>query len=184
LGAGDVAPHHLFFAIRPEPEAAERIARLALELRRRHGMSGRPVARGLLHLSLNFVGQGAEKPAQLIARACEAAAAVRARPFVAALDRVMSFSHPQRRPLVLTGEDGLIGVLNLHSAIHEALAQAGLASGLERSLTPHVTLLRDPREAPAAFVAPVSWRVREFLLIDSRRGESRHEVEGRWPLGE
>jgi 2'-5' RNA ligase len=173
---------NLFFALRPDPDAAGRAVRLAEDLRRSHGMTARPVGRERLHMSLNPLGRWDEAPAEMIARACEAASQVRARPFVVALDRIMSFQATDRRPLVLTGEDGVIGALALYSAIHAALGEAGLAPRAERIITPHVTLLRDTRAAPEAFVEPVSWRVDEFVLIESWPGEGRHDIRGRWRL--
>lgn len=174
--------HNLFFAIRPDDGAADRIVGLAEELRRRHGMAGRPIARDRLHMSLNPLVWKGERLEATVETACAAAATVQARPFVVALDRVASFKHPDQRPLVLMGEDGVIGALALFASIHVALTRAGLAKGRARTIEPHVTLLRDRAPAPDAFVDPVAWRVREFVLVDSRVGEGRHEVLGRWVL--
>jgi 2'-5' RNA ligase len=109
-------------------------------------------------------------------------AGVSARPFVVSLDQVQSWNGDPR-PLVLIGDDGVIGVINLHAAIHAALAQAGLAHGPERPITPHLTLLRDRLEPPGEAIDPVLWTARDFALVHSRAGEGRHHVLGRWALG-
>ncbi len=175
--------HNLFFALRPDQKAAGHIAFQCDRQRLRHGLSGRPVGRDCLHISLNPLGVGHERPWPLIARASKAVSTIPTRPFVVALDRVVSFQNAVgRRPLVLTGEDGVIGVCALYSAIHQALADALVVRRPEPSVIPHVTMLRDRRATPEEFVTPVRWWVREFVLIDSLYGESRHEVLGRWPL--
>jgi 2'-5' RNA ligase len=70
----------------------------------------------------------------------------------------------------------------LHEKIHAPLAATGLAPRIEPNIEPHLTLLRDEAQAPLSFVDPVKWTVGEFVLLDSVRGEGRHEVLGRWPL--
>ncbi len=73
-------------------------------------------------------------------------------------------------------------MLALYSAIHQALADALIVGRREPIIKPHVTMLRDRRATPTEFITPVRWWVREFVLIDSLYGESRHEILGRWPL--
>lgn len=74
-----------------------------------------------------------------------------------------------------------------------------LAGGLEQSLTrhgfsfdkreyqPHVTLLRNARQADAPLPAmrPVCWQVREFVLVQSaqRDGQADYRLLARFPLG-
>ena len=175
--------HNLFFALRPDQQAAEHVCVLTERLRLRHGLSGRPLARERLHISLNSLGRWPDLPWGLIGEASEVASTVAMRPFVVALDHVVSFqNNAGRRPLVLIGEDGVIGVAALHSAIHQALADAIIVRRPEPVVTPHLTLLRDRRTAPKEFITPVRWWVREFVLIHSPYGESRHDVLGRWPL--
>lgn len=175
--------HYIFFAIRPAPEAAERICRLAAEIRKRYGLMGRPVRPEHLHISLNFVAQLAEPDRQVIDRAKAAAAEVAMPPFVVALDRVGSWGRGDGpKSMVLRADDGVIGANLLHEKIHAALARAGSVGGAEPHIAPHLTLLRDKAEAPMEFVDPVKWTVEEFVLLDSVRGEGRHELLGRWPL--
>jgi 2'-5' RNA ligase len=179
----DPLRHYLFFAIRPDAETAEGICRLAAEVRRRHGLTGRPVAAERLHISLNFVADVAKPDRQVIDRALAAAAEVAMQPFVVALDRVGSWGRGAgKKPLVLWADDGVVGARMLHEKIHAPLAATGLAPRIEPNIEPHLTLLRDEAQAPLAFVDPVKWTVGEFVLLDSVRGEGRHEVLGRWPL--
>ena len=175
--------HNLFFAVRPDAPTAEDITDLTDWQRRRHGLSGRPTTRGRQHISLNYLGCAFDPPRRLIARAEEVASTVAMRPFVVALDRVVSFqNNAGLRPRVLVGEDGVIGVHALHSVIHQGLADAFVVRRAVPALNPHLTLLRDRLTAPEDPITPVRWWVREFVLIDSLYGESRHELLGRWPL--
>jgi 2'-5' RNA ligase len=175
--------HYIFFAIRPTPEAAERISRLAAEFRKRYSLTGQPVAPEHLHISLNFVGQFAEPDRQVIDRAKAAVAEVAMPPFVVALDRVGSWGRGDGpKPMVLRGDDGVIGANLLHEQIHAALARAGSVGKAEPQIAPHLTLLRDKAEAPMQFIDPVTWAVEEFVLLDSVRGQGRHALLGRWRL--
>ncbi len=174
--------HRVFFALQPDAQATERIAAVTADARRRHGLIGKPTPATRLHLSLNVVGGfRGPPPRAAIDKAASAVAGVSARPFVIALNRVESWQGDPH-PLVLTGEEGLIGASALHATLHKALRAVEMAPRREPELSAHIALLWDRREAPAEFVEPVTWTVREFVLIDSVLGEGRHEVLGRWPL--
>jgi 2'-5' RNA ligase len=85
-------------------------------------------------------------------------------------------------PLVLLGDEGVIGVELLHHAIHKALVAGTMAPRRQPEIWPHVSLLWDKAHVPREFVEPINWMAREFVLLDSVFGEGRHEVLGRWPL--
>ena len=174
--------HNIFFALYPDDETAERAVALTHRFRRRYSLSGRPMARERLHITLNPVGGAYELPTRLIDQAMEAAAKVRMPPFVVGLDRAVSWNSQGPRPLVVVGDEGDIGARMLYDRLHVALRQTCLVKPGKRSITPHMTLMRDPVETPETFIAPMRFAVREFRLIDSPYGESRHNVLGRWPL--
>lgn len=172
--------HKVFFALQPDAEAADRIERLAADLRQRHGLKGRPVAASRLHLSLNFVGTFRGPPTRAVMeKAMALAAKVSERAFVVSLNRVEGWKSDT---LVLLGDEGVIGAELLHAAIHKALVTGSMAPRREPQMWPHVSLLRDKAPVPKTFVEPISWTAREFVMLDSVVGEGRHEVLGRWPL--
>ncbi len=92
-GSGAASPEHrVFFALQPDAEAAERIVGLADDLRRRHGLKGRPVAASRLHISLNFVGTFRGPPTRsVMAKAASLAANVSAPAFAISLNHVESW---------------------------------------------------------------------------------------------
>ena len=134
-------------------------------------------------MSLNFVGSFRGPPTRAVMEKASALAEkVSCRAFAVTLNQVESWQGDPR-PLVLVGDDGLIGVRLLHTAIHKALAAGTMAPRREPEIWPHVSLLWDRGEAPPQFVEPITWKVRDFVLLDSPHGEGRHEVLGRWLLG-
>lgn len=174
--------HRVFFALQPDAEAAERIIRQGLDLRRRHGLKGVLTPPARLHLSLNFVGTFRGPPTRAVMeKAASLAAKVSGPAFTVTLNHVESWKNDPH-PLVLLGDEGVIGVALLHTAIHKALVAGTMAPRREPEIRPHVSLLWDKALVPKEFVEPIGWPAREFVLLDSVFGEGRHEVLGRWPL--
>jgi 2'-5' RNA ligase len=145
-------------------------------------LKGRPTPAARLHLSLNFIGTFRGPPTRAVMeKAASLADKVLAAPFRVTLNQVESWKGDPH-PLVLLGDEGVIGVELLHGALHKALAAGTMAPRRQPEFWPHVSLLWDKAEAPRQLVQPVSWVAREFVLLDSLHGEGRHEVLGRWPL--
>ncbi len=85
-------------------------------------------------------------------------------------------------PFVLTGDAA--PWKPLRTALGAALKQAGLGGAVHEAddFKPHVTLLRDAVRAKPVKIAPISWRVQDFVLIHSLLGKTTHIHLGRWPL--
>jgi RNA 2',3'-cyclic 3'-phosphodiesterase len=177
-----VAKHVLYFALQPPPEAAAQALALAEDARRAHRLAGKPVAAGRLHVSLNNVGEFKRPPTPVIAKALEAVQAVAVRPFVVEFNRLGTWKAGEQRPVVLWGDEGVVGVNDLYSVLHKALHRVDLAPRREAEMAPHMTVVWDEIEIPETFVEPVRWRVDEFVLIHAVHGEGRHDVVGRVPL--
>lgn len=175
--------HVLYFALQPTPEAAEQASALLAAARGKHGLKAKPLAPGRLHISLNYVGDFKRPPGPVIDKALETAEPVVARPFVVELNRLGSWAITgQEGPIVLWGDEGVVGVSDLYSTIHRAMVKTAMAPRREPEMTPHMTLLYDTIDVPETFVEPVRWRVEEFVLIHAVHGEGRHDVVGRFPL--
>ncbi|WP_309831976.1 2'-5' RNA ligase family protein [Caballeronia sp. LZ065] len=173
-----MATDSLFFALFPDEAAAARLTDLSKQLRSQYGLKARPIPLERLHVTLHYLGAFAGLPDGLIARAHAAASSIALPPAEIELARIESFpGRRAKRPLVLSGDASP----SLH-ALHAALADAGIAVKRHPRFVPHVTLLYDEQRVPSHPVALVAWRAREFALVRSLLGQSRHEVLARWPL--
>ena len=83
---------------------------------------------------------------------------------------------------MLTGDKDAAAWRTLHAALGAALTRAGLGGATKGEFKPHVTLLRDGKRAPPLPIAPLSWMVRDFVLVHSLLGKTTHVHLGRWPL--
>jgi RNA 2',3'-cyclic 3'-phosphodiesterase len=175
--------HVLYFALQPPPEAAaQALARLEA-LRAASRLTAKPWAPGRLHVSLNSIGDFKRPPGPVIDKALEAAQTAMARPFVVEFNRLGTWpAGDPPRPLVLWGDEGVIGVSALYATINKALVKAGMAPRREIEITPHMTLAYDNTAVAEIFVEPVNWAVSEFVLIHAVHGEGRFDVVGRFPL--
>ena len=185
----DVAPtpsDRLLFLTYPDMDAAARIAGRVADLRAEHGLRGKPVAPERLHITLNHLGDHAGVPQDMVALAREAAETVTMSPFDVVFDRVVSFGgKPGNLPFVLRGGDGLDQLLGFQQILAAAMRKTGsrLGKWAESNFTPHVTLLYDRQSVAERAIEPISWTVREFVLVHSLLGRTQHVVVGRWPLG-
>lgn len=104
-------------------------------------------------------------------------------PFDVAFDRLESFrAKPGHVPLVLRGDDGLVGVMLLRRNLGEAMEKVGRGPYVQSRFTPHVTLLYGDRPIAEQRVETIGWKVQEFVLVRSLHGEGKHIELGRWPL--
>jgi 2'-5' RNA ligase len=117
----------------------------------------------------------------VIALAGEAARAVAVLQFTITPDRVTPFGRSGKGLLVLEGGDGVAALGELHRVLAEAMAKAGLRVKA-KSYTPHLTLLYDRGSVLPQAVETITWTVREFVLVRSLIGQSKHLPLGRWPL--
>lgn len=176
--------HGLFFMVFPNNAVATRIAQLARQQRNRHGLSGVPLRTNRFHASLQGFGLHARLPPNLVARAKAVGDRVTAPPFLVNFDRVRSFKGRRREnfPFVLTGGDGVRSLKAFYETIDVQLSHLGFAGGAQGRFTPHVTLLYDDLFVPERSVEPISWSVRELVLVQSLRGRGRYIRLARWPL--
>ena len=173
----------LFFAIFPDADAAARIARLARHLRGEHALRGRPLTTERFHITLHHLGDYAGLPQDVVGAAAEAATTVATPEFNVVFDRVLSFSgRPGNRPFVLRGGDGLVALSAFQQTLGWALRKAGLGRWVAPPFTPHVTLLYDDISVAERSIEPLDWTVREFALVHSLLGRTRHIPLARWPL--
>lgn len=184
MAARPPSTDRLFFALLPDAAAIARIEKLVNDLQGDFGLKGKPLGAQRFHVTLHVVGDFPHFPQAHADASVRVAQAATAMPtFKLCFDRVGSFSRNARNmPLVLLGDDGLVGVRALQQALDLAMAQIGLGHGLREHHSPHLTLLYDDRHVAAQPIEPITWTAREFVLVRSLIGQSRHEVLARLPL--
>lgn len=175
--------HVLYLALQPSPEAAQQAAEVVARLRDEHRLAGRAVAANRLHVSLNHLGVFKRPPDPVIEKAVDVLRDLSGPPFTVAFNRVASWGRGGgERPVVLWGDEGVIGVEALYSDLNRQLARHGMAPRREPPFEPHMTLLYDRTHIAETFVEPLSWRVDAFALIHAVHGEGRFEVVEQFPL--
>jgi RNA 2',3'-cyclic 3'-phosphodiesterase len=177
------APVGLFFAVFPDPRSAARIQSLAQHLRREHGFKGRPLLASRFHCSLYGFDDRDGAWLSVVAKAQEAAAIVPAAPFRVSFNCVKSFSgRTGHYPLVLVGEDGVVGLTRFYSSLCTAMRKVGLRPRRCTNFTPHLTMLYDSRRIGEQLIEPIFWTVSEVVLVLSLTGRTKYFPLQRWQL--
>ena len=117
------------------------------------------------HVTLEFFGTYKRMPWGLVEQIIRALDGFEFDAFEVAFDAAASFpDKPFNRPLVMLGDGGVEDLKAFQHRLCTVLADAGLSDGPYPDFTPHVTLLYDDRIVPPQGIAPVTWRLREFVL--------------------
>lgn len=183
FGATQQPSDRVFFAIFPDVDATTRMARLAQHQCSKHGLKGKPLAAERFHVTLHHLGDYVGLPEDIVAAASEAAATVVFPPFDVTFNRTASFiGRSGNRPFVLRGSDGVITLIAFQQALGVALAKAGLGRRVAPRYTPHVTLLYDDRQLSEQAVEAICWTAKEFVLVHSLLGKTKHIPLARWRL--
>lgn len=168
-----------FFAVVPEPTMARSIDRVASDLRRASGLRGKIIGPSRYHISLCGIGAPGEAPDEVLSKLMQVGDGIRCRPFDVGFDHAVSFSQGARkRPLVLARSENMPALNWLQAGLRQAMAACGLPA--KRQFNPHLTLLYDERDVRETGIPPLRWTVRDFVLIRSVHGESRHRHLARW----
>jgi RNA 2',3'-cyclic 3'-phosphodiesterase len=175
---------NLFFALLPEAPAATQAHKVAHQHHADRRMRGQPMAKDRLHITLlsagGFIGG---VPSRFMDLMLGVGDAVSLAPFEITLDRAVSFARSTgKRPYVLLGSDGVADVMPLHCGLVGAMFRSALDLPIPPGFNPHMTLLYDGAHHMELPIQPISWIAREFVLIESHVGLTRHYVRGRWPL--
>jgi 2'-5' RNA ligase len=177
-GMGPRQLDRLFFSVFPDPPAAVRIANTAQYFHRAYGLKGNPLLTARFHVTVHGIGIYDGLPRSIVDKAMEAGAAVTATSFDVAFDRIKSFSNSHA--LVLCGGDGVDGMMMFHQSLGMAMRKSGLC--VRSDFTPHITLLYDGGRLDEQTINPIRWTVREFVLVHSLTGSTKHVACGRWQL--
>lgn len=171
-----LAGARVFFALWPDAIARGELGRWSAELHRICG--GRRVRDEQLHVTLAFLGR------VLLERLPELRALADS---LICPGFTLRFDAPgcwPRKRLVWAAPAELPdGLTRLAGGLASVLRAAGLEVD-DRPYFPHVTLLRDAERHVLPELGGFEWRVRDFVLVESRLQAtgSAYQVIGRWPL--
>lgn len=171
----------LFYALLPDVKSAGQIVEFARRLRADHHPKGALIPSERLHVTLAFLGDFAGLPKGIVSSALVAGEQLDETPFDVTFDRLQKFGH-DKQAVVLRGEDDAAGVNEFRRRLVEAIRRQGLKLAGPPGFTAHMTLMYDDGPIVEEQVAPISWTAKEFVLVRSLIGKSRHEILGRWPL--
>jgi 2'-5' RNA ligase len=165
----------LYYAVRPDRSASDAATVVLDDLHLGISGSVKPENR---HVSLILIHDGVDVPPGFEARACACARDVNAAPFVLTFDKVESFKSRERWCVVLTASRGIAGLYELQRKLIRQF------SGNDRmgSFMPHMTLMYARNFVEKQPIAPISWTVRELLLLRSYPGSGRQDIVMRQSL--
>ena len=176
---GEARPQRVFFALWPDAEAAARLSALARDVAAGGGRAMRPET---LHMTLAFVGA---VTATRLGVLRELAAAVAGEAFDLRLDHLGYFP---RGGIAWAGCSQVPSrQRRLFEQLRAALQATGFVVDARTAQVPHVTLARRVHPPPSAAIeAPIGWRAREFVLVESQLHSSGADYRtlARFPLAE
>lgn len=172
-GAIGAAPNEhlrlLYLMVKPSSELAAHITELPCGW-------VRPAE--LLHMTLLPLGESADLDGDVGRLLVRALDALSAPAFRVVFDRL----HGDGRTLLIRGSETMRGTVNFQRTLVGALAEYDLTIAPKYAFRPHITLdYRNTARCDRAIDA-ISWRVEDYLLVESVHGEGRHVLLGRWPL--
>ena len=173
------ASDHVFFAIHPTAPVTERVTQLALQWRAEHRIQGNVFDADRFHVTLLPFGNYAGLPLDVIDMASRAIAAITVPPFDVSFDRIANFG---QGIVVLRGSKDAPALIALRQKLVTAAWKAGYKGDVQRGYTPHMTLMYGDKVTPEQLIEPVTWTVREVVLVHSLQGQHVHRILKRWPL--
>ena len=156
----------LYLMIKPDPDAAAAMD----DLRRQYGLARKYIPERF-HFTLVPLGDIRLMSSENLELIRSAAASLQAEPFEVTLNRISG--------------NALVGsrMRTLRNFQHALVARLD-ACGVDLpgyTFDPHVSLAYEGWQQRNILVRPISWRVRQLLLINSVRGKG-HDLRGSWTL--
>lgn len=171
--------NRLFFALWPAQGVRAQVAATADFVCANLSVEGRRLNPERYHITLRFIGNNVG--AQVEAAALKVAAEVDAPPFSLRLDQAGSFRNDDI-PIWLGPSAVPAELIYLEETLGRVF---GARQRRQKShFAPHLTILREASTPlPAQPVAPIDWRVEEFVLIRSVfRPQAEYKILQRYPL--
>lgn len=165
--------HSLFCALRPPPDLAHDLWEQFDWLQPGEDR----VEPERFHVTLVPLGAWRHPPEHVIARAREVCASLEASPFRLVFDDLIVGDR-----ILLKSTEAVPALDRFQRQLMGGLADAGLIGRKLRAPRPHMTASYRTRTRGGACLTPVSWRVGDFVLIESLIGKRTQIERGRWRL--
>jgi 2'-5' RNA ligase len=139
----------------------------------------------VLHITLNDLGIFLDGlPPHLVKKLMAAGESVDFPQFDLTFDQIAQFGHTNggQAIMVLRGGDGLQALMAFRQTLIDGMMWEGLPKQVQRGFTPHVTLQYGKGDFIGKAIETIGWTVREFSLVRSPQGETRHIPLATWRL--
>jgi len=178
---GPSQKERIFFACVPDDALASKIHAAAEQLKQDKGFEAALILPEHLHVTLFHLGDWQSLPEDIVNLASGAASQVNTSAFEVTFRRAESFRNSTGvYPFVLTAEPA--AWRKLHETLGAALKDVGLGAATRGDFKPHMTLTYDRQRVSPFAIPPITWTVRDFVLVHSKLGKTTHIHLGRWPL--
>lgn len=141
----------------------------------------RPLNTSRLHITLFPLGSFISGPQRAVSAAQEAAGSIAFSAFEVCLDRAIT-RHGTH--LALTADTPCGALFSFQQKLYMAMRLAGVRPRRDWKFDPHITLRYSEHTLVDQQIAPISWTVSEFTLIESLQGKTVHNHLHKWPLSQ
>jgi 2'-5' RNA ligase len=165
----------------PPQGSARQITGIGSKVCDQYNLPGQRTETDRLHATVHFPCRFGRLSVTALAEIDDAVASLTMPPFLVGWSSVGSFGNGRPGPLVLLGDEGVVGVTMLRNELVTSMRMVGFRCG-KRDFTPHVTLNYEHGSVPLKHIDEIRWTVRELVLVCSLWGHHRHRVMRRWQL--
>ncbi|MBS0505497.1 MAG: 2'-5' RNA ligase family protein [Proteobacteria bacterium] len=131
-----------------------------------------------LHMTLARLGPARDLPSAVLPWLTGMLGRIEIPSFRVVFDRIAE----GERVVALTGTETMRGAVRAQRSLMRTLSAKGVPAFGPDPFQPHVTIRYRADGLGTEAIDPISWRVEEFMLVESVSGEGRHVEHGRWPL--
>jgi 2'-5' RNA ligase len=177
-------PERLFIGLFPDERARQEADRMSRQIASELSLVGNALPAERFHTSLIHVSDRKRVRSKDEFAADLAAKAVKVPPFEITYSHVGSFpgaprkDRPPEHPLVLLADDG--PVMELHAVLGAGLRR--FQYRVPESFRPHLTLSYNREFLSVRAIEPVTFLVKEFVLVHSRLWLTEYRILRRWTL--
>jgi 2'-5' RNA ligase len=177
-------PERLFIGLFPDEPARQEAGRMSRQIASELSLFGNTLPAERYHTSLVHISDRKRVRSSDEFAADLAARTVRTPPFEITYSRLGSFpgvpkkGRPLEHPLVLLADEG--PVMELHAALGAGLRR--FQYRVTENFRPHLTLSYNRQFLPARAIEPITFVVKEFVLVHSRLWLTEYRILRRWTL--